>query len=159
MKECQSKCQSSQKIHRSKLIICGCGNDEIPTAQVREDGHELWYLGVDRRDGADRYFELHGIEGRHPEATRELPAAVYEQELPINNSICALLVYAWLQGYTDIKIKGSPMIAKREYIEQRPALAYVVGFLNGRGIQVDWVDGPKNINYGRKRDDTGAKKV
>lgn len=153
------ECQSSQKIHRSKLIICGCGNDEIPTEQVREDGHELWYLGVDRRDGADRYFELHGIEGRHPEATRELPAAVYEQELPINNSICALLVYAWLEGYTDIKIKGSPMIARSEYVEQRPALAYITGYLNGQGIQVDWVDGPKNINYGRKRDDTGAKKV
>lgn len=151
MKECQSKCQCSQKIHRSKLIICGCGNDELPTDQVREEGYELWLLGVDRRDRADRYFELHGLPGRHPEATRELPDEVYEQGLPINNSICALLVYAWLEGYTDIKIKGSPMICKSEYIEQRPALAYVVGFLNGYGIKVDWIDGPENINYGRKQ--------
>lgn len=153
------ECQSNQKCHNSKLIICGCGNDEIPTDQVREDGYELWYLGVDRRDGADRYFELHGIEGRHPEATRELPDVVYQQGLPINNSICALLVFAWLKGYKDIKIKGSPMIAKSEYIEQRPALAYVVGFLNGHGIKVDWVDGPKNINYGRKQNVTGAREI
>ena len=150
---------SSRKIPRSKLLITGCANDQYTTEQIREDGYELWMLGVDKRDGADRYFELHGIEGHHPKATRELPEAVYEQGLPINNSISALVVYAWLEGYTEIKIIGSPMEARSEYIQQRPALAYVVGFLNGKGIKVDWVDGPKNINYGRKQDDTGAEKV
>ena len=98
MKECSQKYRKN-----SKLIICGCGNDEIPTDQVREEGYELWLLGVDRRDGADRYFELHGLPGAHDEeSTRELPDVVYEQGLPINNSICALVVYAWLEGYTDI---------------------------------------------------------
>ena len=153
MKEC------SQKNHKnSKLIISGCANDEQPTEQIREDGYELWLLGRDRRTGAERYFELHGIECEHPEAIRELPAAVYEQGLPINNSICALLVYAWMEGYTDIKVKGSPMIASSEYVEQRPALGFVAGYLNGKGIKVDWVDGPKNINYGRKHD-TGAGEI
>lgn len=151
--------KNTSSLKCKKLIICGCGNDEIPTEEVREKGWELWYLGVDIRDGADRYFELHGLPGRHAEATRKLPEAVYEQGLPINNSICALLVYAWLEGYTDIKVKGSPMIAKREYVEQRPALAYTVGFLNGYGIKVDWTDGPQNINYGRKQNDTGAAEI
>ena len=58
-----------------------------------------------------------------------------------------------MEGYTEIKIIGSPMEAKSEYIEQRPALAYICGYLNAKGIKVDWVDGPKNINYGRKRND------
>lgn len=151
---------SSQKNSRSKLIISGCANDQYNVDQIREDGYELWLLGMDRREGkADRYFELHGLPGRHPEATRELPDEVYEQGLPINNSISALVVYAWLEGYTEIKIIGSPMEARSEYIEQKPALAYVVGFLNGKGIKVDWVDGPKNINYGRKQNDIGTEKV
>lgn len=136
---------------KNKLLITGSANDQYPVEQIREDGYELWMLGVDRRDGGDRYFELHGLPGRHADATRELPKEVYETGLPINNSICALLVYAWKEGYTEIKIIGSPMEAKSEYIEQRPALAYVVGYLNGKGIKVDWVDGPKNINYGRKQ--------
>ena len=50
--------------------------------------------------------------------------------MPVNNSISALAVYAWLTGYTEIKIKGCAMVAKNEYLEQRPAVAYVVGFLN-----------------------------
>ena len=150
------ECQSSQ---RSKLLITGCANDQYPTEQIKEKGYELWMLGIDKRPGADRYFELHGLPGYHAEATRELPAEVYESGLPINNSICALLVYAWQSGYTEIKIIGSPMEAKSEYIEQRPALAYICGFLNAKGIKVNWVDGPKNINYGRKQNDSGAAEV
>lgn len=133
-----------------KVIICGRSNRARPTEEVREEGWELWYLGTETRDGGDKYFELHDIPCRHQGAIRELPDEVYTQGMPVNNSISALAVYAWLTGYTEIKIKGCAMVAKNEYLEQRPAVAYVVGFLNGKGIKCEWTDGPENINYGRK---------
>lgn len=117
-----------------KVIICGRSNREQTSDQVREEGWELWYLGTEEREGGDRYYELHDIPCRHAGAIRTLPERVYEQGLPVNNSICALMVYAWLEGYTEIKVKGCAMIAKTEYIEQRPAVGYVAGFLNGKGI-------------------------
>lgn len=133
-----------------KVIICGRSNRTVPTEEVREDGYELWYLGTETRDGGDKYYELHDIPCRHEGAIRKLPDEVYRQGLPINNSVTALMVYAWLEGYTDIIVKGNAMVAQVEYLEQRPAVAYVVGYLNGKGIHVTWTDGPKNINYGRK---------
>ena len=133
-----------------KVVICGRSNRAVPTEEVREEGYELWYLGTETRDGGDKYYELHDIPCRHEGAIRKLPDEVYRQGLPINNSVTALMVYAWLEGYTDIIVKGNAMVAKVEYLEQRPAVAYVVGWLNGKGIRVEWTDGPKNINYGRK---------
>ena len=133
-----------------KVVICGRSNRTVPTEEVREEGYELWYLGTETRDGGDKYYELHDIPCRHEGAIRKLPDEVYRQGLPINNSVTALMVYAWLEGYTDIIVKGNAMVAKVEYLEQRPAVAYVVGWLNGKGIHVEWTDGPKNINYGRK---------
>ena len=133
-----------------KVVICGRSNRTVPTEEVREEGYELWYLGTETRDGGDKYYELHDIPCRHEGAIRKLPDEVYRQGLPINNSVTALMVYAWLEGYTEIKVKGNAMVAKVEYLEQRPAVAYVVGWLNGKGIHVEWTDGPKNINYGRK---------
>lgn len=133
-----------------KVVICGRSNRTVPTEEVREEGYELWYLGTETRDGGDKYYELHDIPCRHEGAIRKLPDEVYRQGLPINNSVTALMVYAWLEGYTDIIVKGNAMVAQVEYLEQRPAVAYVVGWLNGKGIHVEWTDGPKNINYGRK---------
>ena len=143
---------SSRNTHRSKkVVICARGNDEIPADQVREEGCELWMLGTDPRQGADKYWELHDLSTRHDDvAIRDLPDEVYQQGLPINNSVAALMVYAWLEGYTEIKVKGCAMIAKTEYLEQRPAVAYVAGFLNGKGVKCEWTDGLENINYGRK---------
>lgn len=142
---------SSKNTPRSKkVVICGRSNRTVPTEEVREEGYELWYLGTETRDGGDKYYELHDIPCRHEGAIRKLPDEVYRQGLPINNSVTALMVYAWLEGYTDIIVKGNAMVAKVEYLEQRPAVAYVVGWLNGKGIHVEWTDGPKNINYGRK---------
>lgn len=142
---------SKSTLRSKKVIICARGNDEIPTDQVREDGYELWMLGTDPRQGADKYWELHDLSTRYDDvAIRALPDEVYQQGLPINNSVAALMVYAWLTGYTEIKVKGCAMIAKTEYIQQRPAVAYVAGFLNGKGIRCEWLDGPKNEDYGRK---------
>ena len=76
-----------------KLYIVGKANSPETREQFAEPEAEVWMLGTDDREGADRYFELHGIKVKHENTAYELPDAVYNQGLPINNSICALLVY------------------------------------------------------------------
>ena len=134
-----------------KLIICGKANMEKSVAEIREKKCELWMLGTDPREGADRYFELHGINVTHPNTTYELPDEVYETGLPVNNSISAVLIYAWLSGYKEVSIVGAPMNSKLEYIEERPALAYVVGALAASGMKLEWDGMPENHNYGRNK--------
>ena len=134
-----------------KLIICGKANMEKSVAEIKEKNSELWMCGTDKREGADRYFELHGIKVKHENVTTELPAKVYELGLPVNNTICALLVFAYLSGYTKVTVLGAPMNATHEYIEQRPALAYVVGYLNASRMKIEWEGIPQTINYGNKK--------
>lgn len=135
-----------------KLIICGKGNDHIPLSQIREGDTKVWLHGTDPRDGADWYFELHGIDTGRENTVYKVPTTVYEQGLPINNTICAMLVCAWLMGYTEITIKGAPLETTEEYKEQKPAVAYIAGFLNAKGIKVKWDEGPQDKSYGRKHD-------
>ena len=143
------------------LIICGKANAEVPVMKIREQagGAELWMCGTDTREGADCYYELHDLPTVHEKVVRELPSEVYEFGLPINNTICALLVYAWLSGYKKIKVIGAPMNAKNEYQEQRPALAYIIGWLNSKGLSIEWDVIPYTLNYGKKKDAKRAVEV
>lgn len=131
-----------------ELYIIGKGDLLPDFERYKADGRELWALGTDERVGADLYFELHSIPTIHDNVIYTLPKEVYELGIPVNNSISAMCIYAYLKGYTDIKIYGAPMVACDEYQEQRPALAYVVGWLNGKGVNVTWRNLPSNINYG-----------
>lgn len=133
------------------LIICGKANQEKSVAQIKEKNSELWMCGTDPRKGADRYFELHGITVEHENTTTELPKEVYELGLPVNNTICALLAFAFMQGWKKIKVVGAPMDATHEYIKDRAAVAYVVGWLNGMGYEVEWEGIPETISYGKKQ--------
>lgn len=130
------------------LCICGTESLGFSIEELKQKGFEIWMLGVDSRDGADVYYELHGVPSPH-ECIRGLPQSVYEQGLPINNSISALIVLAVLKGYKEIHVLGSPMMGREEYEEQRPALGFVCGWANGVGVFCDWVDLPKNKNYGQ----------
>ena len=38
-----------------------------------------------------------------------------------------------------------------EYIQERPSLAFVVGFLAGQGVKMEWDGMVQNNDYGRKR--------
>ncbi len=132
-----------------KLMISGKANRDKTLEEIRESDRDLWCVGVDEREGADLYFELHGIKVKHENTVYELPSEVYNQGLPINNSISAMLVYAWLQGYTDISIVGAPMVANDEYVHQRPALAFIVGYLAGLGLKLAWDGMVENEYYGK----------
>ena len=132
-----------------KLIICGKGNDHIPLNEIAGPDDETWLHGTDPRDGADWYFELHGIDTGRENTIYEMPETIYKAGLPINNTICAMLVCAWLSGYQEIRLCGAPLEATDEYQDQKPAVAFIVGFLKGKGIKVTWDEGPENKNYGR----------
>ena len=134
-----------------KLIICGKANMEKSVTEIKEKNSELWMCGTDCREGADRYFEFHGIKVNHENVTTELPKEVYELGLPVNNTICVLLAYAFICGYKKVSVVGAPMNATHEYIEQRPALAYVIGYLNASGMKIEWDAIPQTINYGNKK--------
>lgn len=134
------------------LVICGKSNSGIRTENIRIADFDLWMLGTDSRRGADKYFELHGIKSEHPNTVYTLPDEVYNMGLPVNCSIAAMLIYAYLYGYTDIVIKGAPMNATEEYLLQKPSVAFIAGWLKAKDVRVTWIDGLKNINYG-KRDD------
>lgn len=129
------------------LCICGKESLGFSIEELKQKGFEIWMLGVDERNGADVYFELHNIPSIH-DCVRKLPDFIYNQGLPINNSLSALIVYAVLTGYEEIHILGAPMTGKEEYIEQRSALGFICGWANGRGVFCDWVDLPQNKNYG-----------
>ena len=135
-----------------KLIICGKGNDHIPLDEIAEEGAEIWLHGTDTRDGADLYFELHGIETGRENTVYEIPETVYRTGLPINNTICAMLVCAWLSGYQEIRLCGAPLEATEEYQDQKPAVAFIVGFLKGKGIKITCDEGQQDKGYGRKHD-------
>ena len=140
-----------------KLIICGKANMEKTVAEIRTKNCELWMLGTDPRKGADKYFELHGIKVEHENTIYELPDSVYEMGLPINNSISALLVYAWISGYKEVSIVGAPMDSKDEYIHERPALAFVVGYIAAQGMKLEWDGMVENSNYGLRKKPAAVK--
>lgn len=134
-----------------KLYIVGKANRPHTREEFAEPDSEVWMLGTDEREGADKYFELHGIKVEHENTVYELPEEVYNQGLPINNSISALLVFAVLSGFKDIAIVGAPMNARDEYIQERPALAFLVGYFAAKGIRLSWDGMVENLNYGKKR--------
>lgn len=136
-----------------ELVISGKANQRETFAELRGrlNGADVWACGTDARDGADLYIELHGIETGRQNTLREIPEAVYGLGLPINNTICAALCLAWLKGCEKVTVAGCPMDASDEYKEQKPALAWVCGWLNAKGMKVVWEDGPKNIDYGRNQ--------
>lgn len=133
------------------LIILGKAPIKHSVTELKTSDNEIWMMGTDSRAGGDKYFELHGIKVNHSNVMYELPDVVYRLDLPINNSICALLVYAYLEGYKKISIIGAPMDASHEYLQQKPAVAYICGWLKAKGVNVEWAYGPTNTNYGKCR--------
>jgi hypothetical protein len=137
---------------KEKLAILGKGAMIHPEDYYKNLGYEIWTLGTAVLDGADRYYELHGIEcGR--ECIRSLSREVYETAgadgIPVNNSISGMMMQAWLEGFRDIIVDGCPMQSTREYIEQRAAVGMMTGYLIGKGIRVRWTHAPVDISYGR----------
>lgn len=142
-----------------KLIILGkapvqgkAGED----AKIDYPDCEVWTVGTHKIEHADRYYEFHGLPASADRLVfRDVSNNVkaVSSLLPVNNSISAMLLEAYFEGYRDIEILGCPMIARDEYLKQKPALAMCIGFClgnSGRNIQISWDGAPELVNYYEK---------
>ena len=129
------------------LALCGNSAPIDRTELAKYD--EVWALGTSDIIGATRYWEFHNIPcDKNPlYGFKDIPARVLGQALPMSNSICVLLVYAMSLGIPCIDILRSPLIAKHEYLMERPSLAYLVATARAQGITVNWEGGVKNCIY------------
>lgn len=119
---------------------------------IKKRNNEIWATGTDPRDGADKYFEFHGIEYKNRKMIRDVDFEVYvlSKILPLNNSISLMIIQAVIWGYKDICVVGCPMNGNKEMEKEKPALAMVIGYCLGKGINIIWKDGPKKDFYLKK---------
>lgn len=137
---------------RSELVIAGVYGEYD---EERIAGREVWTVGRSPYEGASRYYELHGLSfpcfpGR--EYTRSVcPALEADMTVPLGNSVCAMLMEAVYEGYTDIEILNCPLCASQEYIRERMDLAYCIAVARERfGSRVSWdvLDTEMKSRYG-----------
>ena len=124
----------------NNLIICGKANQDIPVKKLRMNKtDEVWLCGTDIREGADLYFEIHGIKVPHKNVITKFDDEVIYNESGISpsNTISGMMIYAWLHGYRNITLLGCPMIIK-EYPQQRITVVQLVHYLNRHGCNVVW---------------------
>lgn len=143
---------------KKEIVILGKGmkwGEEFKSfCQVHlAEEYEVWTLGTHPFPCAQRYYEFHGLSYGSGAPLREYirtaPEEVYRMGVPVNNSIIALMLIAFLEGAETITLLGCPMSEREEYIREKPAVAECVGFLRGKGVNIDWSDEPKNLEYGR----------
>lgn len=124
----------------NNLIICGKANQNIPVKKLRMNKtDEVWLCGTDIREGADLYFEIHGIKVPHKNVITKFDDEVIYNESGISpsNTISGMMIYAWLHGYKNITLLGCPMVIK-EYPQQRITVVQLVHYLNRHGCNVVW---------------------
>ena len=138
-----------------KLIILGKAPVQGKTgidAKVDYPDCEVWTAGTHKIKNADRYYEFHGLDVSGREMVRDVSSEVKTcaELIPLNNSVSVMLAEAFFEGYKDITILGSPMIARDEYLKQRAALAMCIGYFRGmshESVYIVWPDEPEKVNY------------
>ena len=138
------------------LVLLGKGENEYTIEDIKNAKCEIWTVGTYPKLGADKYFEWHGIEDtldQRKNIITEYPDYLRTKYafLPLNNSIANMLCIAYEMGYTHIEILGCQMNTREEYIKQRPALALVIGYFMGKGLEINWIGSPENTHYGDKK--------
>ena len=139
-----------------KLIILGKApvkGKQCLDARVDFPECEVWTVGTHKIEHADRYYEFHGLtisadRSVFRDVSNDVKAV--SSLLPVNNSISAMLLEAYFEGYRNIDILGCPMVARDEYLKQKPALAMCIGFCLGNSrdnIQISWDGAPELVNY------------
>ena len=94
------------------------------------EGREIWTVGRNPCPKASRYYELHGKT--FPEYgdrvyTRSIcPELLADKTVPLGNTVCAMLMEAAYEGYTDVVIINCPLCSGTEYIRERMCLAYCI---------------------------------
>ena len=134
-------------MEKIKVAIVGKARLVPPDELIQYD--EVWTVGTNPIE-ANMYLCLHGEQTRNPEKEcnwenlKWLPEAY--KDAPLVNSVCVMLaVLASIvsAGFCcpEVHILASPLIATKEMKEERPAVAYWVGLLQGLGATVYWEGG------------------
>lgn len=134
-----------------KLAILGKGPRELRLSQIKKSGYEIWTVGTfddPEEDLVDRFFEWHNLNYKNRTMYREYPSYLTESNLPLNNSICNMLLIAYKEGYKDVVVLGAPMEAEVEYRVEKPALIYCIGYLNAMGMNISYDQIPQSKHYG-----------
>lgn len=75
-----------------------------------------------------------------------------KESLPLNCSACGMVLETLLEkDVEEVLVTGCPQDSQEEYIQERPALAMIVGYLKGLGKKIIWENSPKNLNYGKQK--------
>ena len=138
-----------------KLIILGKAHVQGKAgidAKVDFPDCEVWTVGTHKIKNADRYYAFHGLGIAGREMVRDVISEVKTcaKLIPLNNSVSVMLAEAFFEGYKDIEILGSPMVARDEYMVQRAALAMCIGYFRGmshESVYIKWPDEPEKVNY------------
>jgi hypothetical protein len=138
-----------------KLVILGKApvkGKQCIDAKVDFPDCEVWTVGTHKIKNADRYYEFHGLEVAGRKMVRDVWSEVKSLAdlIPLNNSVSVMLAQAYFEGYTNIEILGSPMIARDEYIRQRAALAMCIGYIRGisrETVHIEWPEEPEKLDY------------
>ena len=141
-----------------KIAIVGLAIPHPTGKELKKKGYTVWTLGRNADPDCDRYYELHGLQTKHPEklVRRSLHSVVYgmcdKEGLPLNCSACGMALETLLEkDVEEVLITGCPQDSQEEYIRERPALAMIVGYLKGLGKKIIWENSPKNLNYGKQK--------
>ena len=129
-----------------KLAICGTAR---PILSSEIDGMEVWTVGRSSFEGADRYYELHGLPSKVPTYREcDVPYGfMKEHRLPASNSICYMIAQAILEDrFDEIHLLATPLTTSVERAHQRGAVLYLLGYAHGKGIRVFWGDAPVDFN-------------
>lgn len=139
-----------------KLAIIGKGPRQIFLSQIKAFDYEIWSVGTfddPEENLVDRFYEWHGIGYKNRKMFTDYPDYLSKSDLPLNNSICNMLLIAYNEGYRDVCIFGAPMEATHEYRIQKPALIYCIGYLNALGMNIQYDQIPLPCHYGKPMPD------
>lgn len=137
----------------NKLVILGKGYRKTSLSEIKKQGYEIWTVGTfddPEENLVDKFFEWHGLNYKNRKMYRDYPEYLKNSKLPLNNSICNMLVIAYHEGYQDVVILGAPMETKEEYIIEKPAMIYCIGYLNALGMNIHYDQIPTPKHYGEK---------
>ena len=137
---------------KAGMTLAIIGKARMIAESERSFYDSVWTMGTINIE-ANLYLCLHGEHSIHPERDmgwKEFRSIVVRYPtFPIVNSVCVLLAHLASEKeyetclFTRVDILASPLIATKEMKEEKPAVAFWVGYLRAMGIEVNWEGGFK----------------
>ena len=110
-----------------KIAIVGLAIPHPTGKELKKKGYTVWTLGRNADPDCDRYYELHGLQTKHPEklVRRNLHSVVYgmcdKEGLPLNCSACGMALETLLeQDVEEVLITGCPQDSPGRIYKRAP---------------------------------------